>query len=98
MKAENIITISPLNTVKGENTMRIIAVLLLIIPGVVAAYGIKLMRDALFNELTNVFLHVGLQFFIGVIFFVIGIGFIGGFIVHRDRKRQAAKREIINKR
>ncbi|WP_269412246.1 DUF2627 domain-containing protein [Lentibacillus daqui] len=79
--------------------MRIIAVLILVVPGVIAAYGIKLMRDALFNELTAVFLHIGLQFFIGFILFAAGIGFIGGFIVHRDRKRQAVKKQIhANKR
>lgn len=74
--------------VKGDTVMRNIAVLILVIPGVIAAYGIKLMRDSLFNELTAIFLHLGLQFFIGFVFFAAGIVFIGGFIVYRDRKRQ----------
>ncbi|WP_106497194.1 DUF2627 domain-containing protein [Lentibacillus sp. Marseille-P4043] len=72
--------------------IRIIAVMILVIPGLIAAYGIKLMRDSLFNELNFIFLHTGLQFFIGFIFFVGGLAFIGGFIVHRDRKRQAPKK------
>lgn len=68
--------------------VRIIAVLLLVIPGLISAYGIKLMRDSFFDELYPIFLHVGVQFFLGLILFVGGIAFIGGFIVHRDRKRQ----------
>ncbi|WP_099158455.1 DUF2627 domain-containing protein [Virgibacillus ndiopensis] len=72
---------------------RIIAALLLFIPGIIAAYGIKLMRDSLFNELIPIFFHIGIQFFIGLVFFVGGIAFIGGFIVHRDRKRQLIKKK-----
>lgn len=68
--------------------VRIFAVLLLVIPGIISAYGIKLMRDSLFGELYPIFFYLGIQFFIGVIFFLGGIAFIGGFIVHRDRKRQ----------
>ncbi|GGB34580.1 DUF2627 family protein [Virgibacillus dakarensis] len=78
--------------------IRIIAVLMLVIPGIIAAYGIKLMRDSLFNELTGIFLHTGLQFFIGFIFFAAGLAFIGGFIVHRDRKRQAERKNNRSRR
>ncbi|WP_430785374.1 DUF2627 domain-containing protein [Virgibacillus flavescens] len=68
--------------------VRITAVLLLVIPGIISAYGIKLMRDSLFDELYPLFLYIGVQFFIGFLLFIGGIAFIGGFIVHRDRKRQ----------
>ncbi|ASK63250.1 hypothetical protein CFK37_14370 [Virgibacillus phasianinus] len=68
--------------------IRIIAVLLLVIPGIISAFGIKLMRDSLFEDLYPIFLHIGIQFFVGFVFFLGGIAFIGGFIVHRDRKRQ----------
>ncbi|MRG86522.1 DUF2627 domain-containing protein [Salinibacillus xinjiangensis] len=66
---------------------RLIALLILIIPGIVAAIGIKLMRDALFNEVSAIFNHLVLQFICGLIFFIVGLTFIGGFILHRDRKR-----------
>lgn len=72
---------------------RFIAVLILVIPGVLAAYGIKLMRDSLFNEFIPLFIHSGIQFIAGLILFIGGIAFIGGFIVHRDRKRQRIKKE-----
>lgn len=73
--------------------MRIIAVLLLFIPGVFAAFGIKLMRDSLFAEFFPLFINVGFQFFIGFLLFIAGVGFIGGFIVHRDRKKNLVKRK-----
>lgn len=76
--------------------IRIIAVSLLFIPGILAAYGIKLMRDTLFSEFNPIFLHAGIQFIVGALFFLGGIGFIGGFIVHRDRKKQLVQKQ--NKR
>ncbi|MGM8213360.1 DUF2627 domain-containing protein [Virgibacillus sp. W0430] len=72
---------------------RIIAVIVLFVPGIIGAYGIKLMRDALFDDLYPIFLHLGLQFFIGFVLFACGLGFIGGFILHRDRKKQQVKNQ-----
>ncbi|MDT2045532.1 MULTISPECIES: DUF2627 domain-containing protein [Bacillaceae] len=68
--------------------MRIIALLILLIPGVLAGYGIKLMRDMVFGILQPPFSSLMLQFTIGLLLFVIGLGFVAGFILHRDRKRQ----------
>lgn len=73
--------------------VRIIAVLLLLIPGVISAYGIKLMRDTLFDDYNPIFFHIGIQFTIGFILFLAGIAFIGGFIVHRDRKQQQSRKK-----
>lgn len=72
--------------------VRLIAVLVLFIPGLIAAYGIKLMRDTLFSEFNILFINVGIQFVIGLILFLAGIAFIGGFIIHRDRKRNLMKK------
>lgn len=64
---------------------RLMAFLVLLIPGVIAGYGIKLMRDTLYG--------IGpidvswLQFLIGFILMVLGVGFIAGFILYRDRKK-----------
>lgn len=76
--------------------IRIIAVLLLFIPGLLSAFGIKLMRDSLFDEFYAIFLYPGIQFLAGLLFFIGGIAFIGGFVVHRDRKKQLVKEK--NKR
>lgn len=65
---------------------RIIALITLLIPGVVAVYGIKLMRDALFNEFFAIFFNSTIQFIVGLLLFVLGFLFIGGFIIYRDRK------------
>lgn len=67
--------------------VRIIALILLVLPGILAGYGIKLMRDMLFGTLQPPFPYLWLQFLGGLIFFIIGLAFIGGFILHRDRKR-----------
>lgn len=66
---------------------RLIALVILLIPGVLAAYGIKLLRDSFFGIVAPVFMNVMLQFLAGIVFIVIGIGFIGGFLYHRDQKR-----------
>ncbi|MCR2820338.1 DUF2627 domain-containing protein [Lederbergia panacisoli] len=66
---------------------RVIALLLLLIPGILSGYGIKLMRDMLFGKLLSPFPYLWMQFFAGLLFFILGLGFIAGFILHRDRKR-----------
>lgn len=66
---------------------RIIALIILLIPGFMAALGIKLMRDMVFGILQAPFHYLWLQFLIGLILFLIGLGFIAGFILYRDRKR-----------
>lgn len=71
--------------------MRLIALLILVTPGLLAVYGIKLIRDSLFGELQPLFIHLFLQGLIGVMLVVGGLLFIGGFILHRDRKRNKTK-------
>jgi len=73
--------------------IRLLAVLTLIIPGLISALGIKLMRDALFAEFFPIFYNIGIQFVVGFILFIVGLFFIGGFIVHRDRKRNLIKKK-----
>lgn len=73
---------------------RLIAVILLVIPGIGAAYGFLLMKNALFNyfaDMGNVDLQTprfswGL-FILGFLIFIAGVSFIGGWIFFRDRKR-----------
>lgn len=67
--------------------IRIIAVTILFIPGIIVAFGIKLMRDAVFSDFYPIFYHVGIQFAAGFIMFVLGLAFIGGFIYNRDKKK-----------
>lgn len=66
---------------------RIIALVILLIPGFIAAYGIKLMRDMIFGILLFPYPALWVQFLCGIILFILGISFIAGFIFYRDRKR-----------
>lgn len=65
---------------------RIIALIILLIPGIIAAYGIKLMRDMFFGIQASWLPALWLQFVIGFFMLVLGVGFIGGFLLRRDRK------------
>ncbi|MEH7124456.1 DUF2627 domain-containing protein [Bacillus sp. JJ1503] len=67
--------------------VRLIALIIMLIPGLFAAYGIKLMRDMVFGILQNPFPYLWVQFLSGLLFFLVGLGFIAGFILHRDRKK-----------
>lgn len=65
---------------------RFIALVILLIPVFIAGYGIKLMRDTLFQILNWPYGSYYFQFLVGMIALAAGIWFIGGFILHRDRK------------
>ncbi|MEH7354107.1 DUF2627 domain-containing protein [Neobacillus drentensis] len=67
--------------------IRIIALIILVIPGALAAFGIKLMRDMTFGILQAPFPNLWLQFLVGLLLFIGGLGFVAGFIFRRDRKR-----------
>ncbi|SEM88261.1 Protein of unknown function [Mesobacillus persicus] len=69
------------------NMTRIIALIILIIPGALAAYGVKLMRDMVFGILQPPFPFAWIQFLIGLLLFLAGLAFIAGFVLRRDRKR-----------
>ncbi|GAF63822.1 DUF2627 domain-containing protein [Alkalihalobacillus trypoxylicola] len=65
---------------------RFLALTILIIPGVIAGFGIKLMRDSLFQISNISFLPLALEFVLGIILFLAGLSFIAGFIFYRDKK------------
>lgn len=73
---------------------RLLAFIILFIPGVCGAVGIKLMRDMIFGVLQFPFTSLMIQFIVGFFMMVIGIGFIAGFILHRDRKRNKVQKRF----
>jgi hypothetical protein len=77
---------------------RLIALIIMLIPGALAALGIKLMRDMLFGILQPPFYALWLQFIAGLLFFLGGLGFIAGFILHRDRKRNKVQDRFKNQK
>ncbi|BDH62046.1 membrane protein [Ureibacillus massiliensis 4400831 = CIP 108448 = CCUG 49529] len=66
---------------------RMAAFIVLLIPAIMAGAGIKFMRDTLYSKLIEPFPWLWLQFIVGIILFVIGLGFFAGFLLHRDRKK-----------
>lgn len=72
---------------------RLLAVIVLFVPGVFAAFGIKLMRDALFLQIYPLLFNASIQFIVGLVLFLAGLAFIGGFVVHRDRKKNLVTRK-----
>jgi hypothetical protein len=67
---------------------RFIAILLLVIPGLMATYGFLAMKDAIFAKIAieNGHMPWG-KFMLGLLLFAIGVAFIGGWTFFRDRKR-----------
>lgn len=73
--------------------MRIIALTLLVIPGLLGVYGIKLLRDsfflktiALFSWMDSTAAAALLQGTFGLLLAMGGIGFVAGYIFNRDQK------------
>ncbi|HET7627487.1 MAG TPA: DUF2627 domain-containing protein [Bacillales bacterium] len=73
--------------------MRLIAWLILIIPGLLAGYGIKWMRDTFFNELSAIFPYLWVQFLCGSAAFLFGMSFIGGFLMFREKKKRQNRKK-----
>ncbi|QWU46762.1 MULTISPECIES: DUF2627 domain-containing protein [Bacillus] len=66
---------------------RYLALSLALIPISLAVLGIKLMRDTVFGILFSPIPILWLQFLIGALCFAFGFYIFGGFVLHRDRKR-----------
>ncbi|MET1014222.1 MAG: DUF2627 domain-containing protein [Paenisporosarcina sp.] len=77
---------------------RMLAFLVLLIPGLLAASGIKLIRDTLFGKLIGPFPFLWLQLLIGILCFIIGLGFFAGFLLHRDRKNGKVQEKFAKKK
>lgn len=85
-------------------TQRLIAVLLLAIPGVIACFGFLKMKDSLFyywSSFGDDVVRSGFQwgkFLLGLVMFVAGVAFIAGWTFYRDRKRNYVATRFKEKR
>ncbi len=76
-----------------ETVQRFIAIILLVIPGIMAAYGFLEVKNAIFDyvaELGDEAVEARfkwLRALFGLVLFFAGSGFVGGWIFFRDRKR-----------
>ena len=89
---------------------RMAAFIILLIPGLMAAGGIKIMRDSLFGlsifatestdqaSSTAPILPIWLQFIIGLLMLIAGMWFFAGFLLHRDRKKGRVQERFIQKK
>ncbi|GAB6935432.1 MAG: DUF2627 domain-containing protein [Bacillota bacterium] len=78
---------------------RLLALLILVSAGLVAAYGWKLMRDAVFSVVAQTAtVYDGLSFLAGVVLFLCGLTFLGGFLFYRDKKRRRVQKRFLKTR
>ena len=72
---------------------RFIAILMLVIPGLIACFGFLKMKNSTFDYFSSFGNETvtpnfeWLNFLLGLVMFLAGAGFIGGWIFFRDRKR-----------
>lgn len=76
---------------------RIFAILLMCIPGILGIYGWTLMRDILFDYVAGQ-PFAWYPFMGGFILFLLALSFIGGFIFHRDKKRNKIQPKLLKKK
>ncbi len=69
-----------------SSSSRMLAVILLVIPGGLATYGFILMKRAVFVAMGPP-TFPWIPFVLGMLLFFGGIAFVGGWIFYRDRKR-----------
>lgn len=75
---------------------KIIALMVLVIPIYFAGLGIKWMRDALFGILVPELHYIWLQFTIGFVLMLFGVSFVGGYILHIEKKSKRAQEKFLN--
>ncbi|WP_411844348.1 DUF2627 domain-containing protein [Salinicoccus sp. HZC-1] len=67
---------------------KIIALIILIVPVFLAGLGIKYMRDSMFGVVNDPFTLTVVQFVVGLGLTIFGVWFIGGYVLHRERKNK----------
>lgn len=77
---------------------RLAAFIVLLIPGIFAAGGIKLMRDSLYGIVFFPFAVSWLQFLVGLIIFIAGLAFFAGFLLRRDQKNGRVQERFAKKK
>lgn len=78
---------------------RLIAAMLLIIAGAVSMFGVKFMRDAVFFALTpDPEPYILLRFIGGLLLFIAGLAFIGGYVFTRERKKGRLSKKLMRQR
>ncbi|MFC3418147.1 DUF2627 domain-containing protein [Salinicoccus hispanicus] len=74
---------------------KIIALAILVIPVFLAGLGIKYMRDSIFGIVNDPFTLTVVQFIIGLLLTVLGVWFIGGYILHREQRQKKMQAQFM---
>lgn len=74
---------------------KIVALLIIVIPIYFAGLGIKWMRDAVFGVLVPELHFIWLQFLIGLCLSILGISFVGGYILHMEKRNKRAQKKFV---
>ncbi len=76
---------------------RIIALILLIIPALIAMVGWSMMKNGIYTYIAEEeFPYI--SFILGLFFFLGGISFVAGFVFHRDKKRKLLQPRFLKKK
>lgn len=81
----------------GGYMRKVLALVVLVVPGVLAAVGVKYMRDSMFGIVNEPFTLTVVQFIIGLLMAVFGIWFIGGYILNREKKNKRVQEKFLEK-
>ncbi|MFD1736385.1 DUF2627 domain-containing protein [Bacillus salitolerans] len=73
---------------------RYLALIVVVIPVIMAVMGIKLIRDLTFGILQPPIPFLWLQFFIGLALIGGGLWLVGGFVFYRDKKRNKVQQRF----
>ncbi|MDR6224617.1 DUF2627 family protein [Desmospora profundinema] len=76
---------------------RILAILILCIPGATGVYGWTLLRDVFFDYVAGEGFQWG-WFILGTLLFLGGLAFVGGFLFYRDAKRNQVQPMLLRKK
>lgn len=77
---------------------RLIALLILAIPGAGSVYGVKIMRDSIFDYFNPAIGQFPwLKFFGGLLLFLAGMAFIAGYIFNREKKTGRLQKKLQRK-
>ncbi len=76
---------------------RIIALLMLIIPALIAMLGWNMMKESVYTYMAELAFPL-LTFVVGLVLFLGGVTFIAGFVFHRDKKRRLLQPKFLRKK
>lgn len=75
---------------------KLIALLILVIPGFLSMYGWKLMRDAFMAKFDPELGFQTLPFVSGLFLFIFGLVFVGGYIFYSDKKKRRVQPRFLD--